>query len=86
MRRSSCCSTCASWWRCRGPLRPAIAAGDAGSAVVSYVLVFFAIWWAWMNFTWFSSAYDNDDVVYRLLTRLVQITGVCTSPPARPCV
>jgi low temperature requirement protein LtrA len=42
---------------------------------VSYVLVFFAIWWAWMNFTWFASAYDNDDVVYRLLV-LVQITGV----------
>jgi low temperature requirement protein LtrA len=56
-------------------LHHAIAADDAGSAVVSYVLVFFAIWWAWMNFTWFSSAYDNDDVVYRLLT-LVQITGV----------
>jgi low temperature requirement protein LtrA len=56
-------------------LHRAVAAGDAGSAVVSYVLVFFAIWWAWMNFTWFSSAYDNDDVVYRLLT-LVQITGV----------
>ena len=37
--------------------------------------MFFAIWWAWMNFTWFASAYDNDDVVYRLLT-LVQITGV----------
>jgi low temperature requirement protein LtrA len=56
-------------------LHHAITAGDAGSAVVSYVLVFFAIWWAWMNFTWFSSAYDNDDVVYRLLT-MVQITGV----------
>jgi low temperature requirement protein LtrA len=56
-------------------LHHAVAAGDAGSAVVSYVLVFFAIWWAWMNFTWFSSAYDNDDVVYRLLT-MVQITGV----------
>jgi low temperature requirement protein LtrA len=42
---------------------------------VSYVLVFFAIWWAWMNFTWFSSAYDNDDVPYRLLT-FVQIVGV----------
>ena len=49
--------------------------GDAGSAVVSYLLVFFAIWWAWMNFTWFASAYDNDDVVYRLLV-LVQIAGV----------
>ena len=56
-------------------LHHAISAGDAGSAVVSYVLVFFSIWWAWMNFTWFASAYDNDDVVYRLLT-LVQITGV----------
>ena len=40
-----------------------------------YLMVFFAIWWAWMNFSWFASAYDTDDVVYRLLT-LVQIAGV----------
>ena len=58
-----------------GRLHHAVADGGAGSAVVSYVLVFFAIWWAWMNFTWFSSAYDNDDVPYRLLT-FVQIVGV----------
>ncbi len=56
-------------------LHDAISHGDVGSAVVSYVLVFFSIWWAWMNFTWFASAYDNDDVIYRLLV-LVQITGV----------
>ena len=31
-------------------------------------MVFFAIWWAWMNYTWFASAYDSDDVVFRLLT------------------
>jgi low temperature requirement protein LtrA len=37
--------------------------------------VFFAIWWAWMNFTWFASAYDIDDLAYRLLT-IVQIAGV----------
>ena len=37
--------------------------------------VFFAIWWPWMNFTWFASAYDTDDVAYRLLT-FVQIAGV----------
>ena len=55
-------------------LHHAIAADDAGSAVVSYVLVFFAIWWAWMNFTWFSSAYDNDDVLYRVGV-FVQIVG-----------
>jgi low temperature requirement protein LtrA len=36
--------------------------------VVGYTMVFFAIWWAWMNFTWFASAYDSDDVLYRLLT------------------
>ena len=43
--------------------------------VVGYLMVFFAIWWAWMNFTWFASAYDCDDAVYRVLT-LVQMAGV----------
>src|SRR5215208_2229886 len=52
-----------------------VAGNHVRDGVVGYVMVFFAIWWAWMNFTWFASAYDNDDVVYRLLT-MVQITGV----------
>ena len=39
------------------------------------MFVFFAIWWAWMNFTWFSSAYDTDDVLFRVFT-LVQMAGV----------
>ncbi len=38
-------------------------------------MVFFAIWWAWMNFTWFASAYDTDDVPYRVMT-FVQMAGV----------
>jgi low temperature requirement protein LtrA len=45
-----------------------------GPALLGYALVFFAIWWAWMNFTWFASAYDTDDVPYRLLT-LLQMAG-----------
>ena len=49
--------------------------GDAGDALLSFPLVFFAIWWAWMNFTWFASAYDNDDVAYRLSV-FVLMTGV----------
>jgi low temperature requirement protein LtrA len=49
--------------------------GKAGSVLVGYPLVFFAIWWAWMNFTWFSSAYDTDDVPYRVAV-LVQMAGV----------
>ncbi|MFF5333858.1 low temperature requirement protein A [Streptomyces sp. NPDC013181] len=51
-----------------------LAAGRVGHGVLGYAMVFFAIWWAWMNFTWFASAYDTDDVPYRLLT-FVQITG-----------
>lgn len=54
------------------------AAGEEGHALQKlgpYCMVFFAIWWAWMNFTWFASAYDTDDVPYRLMTML-QMGGV----------
>jgi low temperature requirement protein LtrA len=44
-------------------------------ALLPFVMVFFAIWWAWMNFTWFASAYATDDVLYRVLA-FVQIAGV----------
>ncbi|MEU3979481.1 low temperature requirement protein A [Streptomyces sp. NPDC026672] len=53
----------------------AVAEGHAGEGILNYAMLFFAIWWAWMNFTWFASAYDNDDVLYRVVT-LVQIAGV----------
>ena len=29
-------------------------------------MVFFGIWWAWMNVTWFASAYDSNDVQWRI--------------------
>lgn len=44
-------------------------------AVGPFLFVFFAIWWAWMNFTWFASAYDTDDALYRILV-VVQMAGV----------
>ncbi|MGV9451941.1 low temperature requirement protein A [Streptomyces sp. NPDC003635] len=52
-----------------------VAEAHPGEGILNYAMVFFAIWWAWMNFTWFASAYDNDDVLYRVVT-LVQIAGV----------
>jgi low temperature requirement protein LtrA len=52
-----------------------IAGAHAGSGVLPFLQVFFAIWWAWMNFTWFASSYDTDDVTYRILT-MVQMAGV----------
>jgi low temperature requirement protein LtrA len=56
-------------------LAEAISGGDALADLAPYAMVFFAIWWAWMNFTWFASAYDTDDVPYRLFT-LIQMAGV----------
>jgi len=43
-------------------------------AVLGFVMTFIAIWWAWMNFTWFASAYDPDDVGYRVLAFVI-MTG-----------
>ena len=55
-------------------LHHAIAENHAAAGLAGFAMVFFAIWWAWMNFTWFASAYDCDDVPYRLAV-FVQITG-----------
>jgi low temperature requirement protein LtrA len=56
------------------PLHHSIAEQHVADGLRGYLMVFFAIWWAWMNFTWFASAYDTDDDVYRVTT-LVQIAG-----------
>ncbi|WP_079074423.1 low temperature requirement protein A [Streptomyces atriruber] len=53
----------------------AVAEGHPGEGVLNYAMVFFAMFWAWVNFSWFSSAYDNDDALYRVVT-LIQIAGV----------
>jgi low temperature requirement protein LtrA len=56
-------------------LAHAVEEGHVLERLGPFCMVFFAIWWAWMNFTWFASAYDTDDVPYRLLT-FVQMGGV----------
>ena len=42
--------------------------------VASFVLVFIAIWWAWNQYTWFASSFDNTSVQFRLVT-LWQMIG-----------
>lgn len=44
------------------------------TGILTCLTVSFAIGWAWVNFTWFASASDNDDVPYRLGS-LAQIVG-----------
>ncbi|MFI9549517.1 low temperature requirement protein A [Streptomyces sp. NPDC052016] len=41
----------------------ALTVGDYASAALCFARVFFTIWWARMNFAWFASAYDCDDVM-----------------------
>lgn len=56
-------------------LSHALAAGHVGVGLIGFFFATFATCWAWINFTWFASAYDTDDWVYRLLT-MVQMVGV----------
>lgn len=56
-------------------LHHSISEGHVVESIVGYVLVFFAIWWAWMGFTWFASAFDSDDAPYRLKVG-VQMAGL----------
>ena len=55
-------------------LHHAIVENHLAHGLMLYGMVFFALWWAWMNFSWFASAYDNDDAFYRIVT-FVQIIG-----------
>ncbi|MCD2197671.1 low temperature requirement protein A [Actinomycetospora endophytica] len=56
-------------------LAHALAEGHVLDGLVAYAVVFFGIWWAWMNFTWFATSFATDDWLYRLLT-IVQMGGV----------
>jgi low temperature requirement protein LtrA len=52
-----------------------VAEGHAGRAAAAFAFAAFAVSWAWLNYTWFASAYDTDDWVFRLAT-MVQMAGV----------
>jgi low temperature requirement protein LtrA len=52
-----------------------LAEGHFIAGLVGFGFASFAICWAWINFSWFSSAYDTDDWVFRVAT-MVQMIGV----------
>jgi len=52
-----------------------LAQGHYMAALLGFGFASFAICWAWINFSWFSSAYDTDDWIYRVVT-MVQMIGV----------
>jgi low temperature requirement protein LtrA len=52
-----------------------VADDHVASGVAGFVFAAFAASWAWVNYSWFASAYDTDDWVFRLAT-MVQMVGV----------
>ena len=55
-------------------LAHAIGRGQVWHGLISYAAVFFAVWWPWMSYSWFASAFDPDDIPFRLAT-FAQIAG-----------
>ena len=52
-----------------------LAEGHGAAGLTAFALAVFSICWAWINFSWFASAYDTDDWAFRLAT-MVQMVGV----------
>lgn len=65
-------------------LHEAVIGGHALDGAIRYLLLFVPVWWAWMLFSWFASAFDNDDVPYRLLTlaQMAGVLGIAASMPS----
>ena len=52
-----------------------LAEGHLASGLTGFGFAMFAVCWAWINFSWFASAYDTDDWPFRVAT-MVQMVGV----------
>jgi len=64
-------------------LHHGLAGGHSISAVAAYALLFVPIWWAWMSYSWFATAFSHDDAITRVLT-LAQMGGVLALAAAIP--
>jgi low temperature requirement protein LtrA len=52
-----------------------VAEDHVAAGVGGFLFAAFAVTWAWLGYSWFASAYDTDDWVFRLAT-MVQMVGV----------
>jgi low temperature requirement protein LtrA len=49
--------------------------------ILRFLGLFVPVWWSWMIFTWYATAFDNDDVPYRvtLFVAMLSILGLAAS-------
>lgn len=48
-----------------------LAHGHVFEGVFKFIPAFISIWWAWVNFTWYASAFDADDTPHRVGTMVI---------------
>ncbi|BBM84322.1 low temperature requirement protein A [Candidatus Uabimicrobium amorphum] len=64
---------------CVGALARTLLKDHSPSGIWVYLALFVPIWWAWNQFTWYCSHFDNDDVPYRVSVLFVAMTIVALS-------
>ena len=66
-------------------LHHGVAEGHALEALPAFLTAFFMIWWSWMNYTWFASAYDDRSIAFCILT-MAALFGALTIAAGIPAV
>lgn len=49
----------------------AFAEGHFVEGIINFIFSFFMIWIAWLNYTWFASAYDDESPLFRVLSMVI---------------
>jgi len=62
-----------------------VAEGHWAAALAGFAFAMFAVCWAWIQYSWFSSAFDTDDWFFRIAT-MVQMVGVLILTLGLPAV
>src|SRR6478735_7307062 len=51
----------------------ALELGHLSTALSGFAFATFAVTWAWINYSWLASAYDNEDIFFRIATLVVMV-------------
>ncbi len=51
----------------------AIGHGHGLEILPRFIFIFLAIWWPWVNYTWFTSGFDNRDGTFKVLSGLIML-------------
>lgn len=66
-------------------LHHAVAEGHFADGILKFSFAFFMIWIAWMNYTWFASAYDNGSRWFQSLSMVIMF-GALVMAAGMPAV